>query len=199
MCKTEKITQGVCLTNQQKYNLYNEAVAFYELAECGRQNLPEQKHIESHIPYIVNMAFCAELLLKFLLIEEGKSIEYLKHKGHNLKQLYNRLHPQTKELIYHSFKRPLFYNIGDELSKSKNAFVQWRYLVLDKIEKANEESSTDKKQSTDNRVPFEKWLSLKSREQKRIYEKKNAQKGMSLFFLKDFNEVLISICKEHCK
>ena len=66
------------MTSQEKQKLYNEALAFYELAEYGRMHMPEQKHVESHIPYIINMTFCSELLLKFLLIEEGKNIEYLK-------------------------------------------------------------------------------------------------------------------------
>ena len=69
---------GILLTSQEKQKLYNEALAFYELAEYGRMHMPEQKHVESHIPYIINMTFCSELLLKFLLIEEGKNIEYLK-------------------------------------------------------------------------------------------------------------------------
>ena len=63
------------LDRQEKLNLYNEAVAFYELAECGRINIPERKNIESYIPYIVNMTFATELFLKLLLIESGKTID----------------------------------------------------------------------------------------------------------------------------
>ena len=120
------------LTSKEKQNLYNEAVAFYELAEYGRKNIPEQKHIESHIPYIVNMAFCTELLIKLLLIEEGKSIKDVEHLSHNLKSLYDNLPSEIKDHIYVSFKRPLIYNIDAELEQIKSAFVAWRYLVLNK-------------------------------------------------------------------
>ena len=35
------------MTNKEKVNLFNEAAAFYELAECGRLNIPERKNVES--------------------------------------------------------------------------------------------------------------------------------------------------------
>ena len=155
------INRGVDLTNKEKHNLYNEAIAFYELAECGRQNIPEKNHVESHIPYIVNMAFCTELLLKFLLVEEGKSIEDVIKLSHNLKSLYDALLPQTKEHIYLSFKRPMIFDIDTELERTKKAFVDWRYLVLDKLNGHN----------------------------------KHIQ--VAPYFLKEFNEILISICKSY--
>lgn len=189
MCREEKINQLIPLTKEQKQKLYNEALAFYELAECGRMHIPEQKYVESHIPYIVNMTFCAELLLKFLLLEEGKDLEHLKKIGHDLKDLHKKLCPETKELIYSSFKRPLIYNINNELNRSKNAFVKWRYLVLDKISTASESPSKD------SRTPFEKWLCLTSYGQKEIVKKQNSRSQISPFFLKEFNEVLMEICR----
>lgn len=56
---------------EAKRALYREALAFYELAECGREHIPERKFVEGYIPYIVNMTFCTELFLKLLLIENG--------------------------------------------------------------------------------------------------------------------------------
>ena len=109
-----------------------KAMVFYELAECGQKHISEQKHIESYIPYIVNMTFCAELLLKLLLISEGKSVEEAENLSHNLKLLYNKLSPEAKGQIYSSFKRPMIYNIDEELDQIKKAFVDWRYLVLEK-------------------------------------------------------------------
>ena len=132
MCQKEKIKSFTFLSKEQKHNLHNEAMAFYELAECGQKHIPEQKHVESYIPYIVNMTFCAELLLKLLLISEGKSVEEAENLSHNLKRLYNKLSPETKERIYISFKRPMIYNIDEELDQIKKAFVDWRYLVLEK-------------------------------------------------------------------
>ena len=178
------------MTSQEKQKLYNEALAFYELAEYGRMHMPEQKHVESHIPYIINMTFCSELLLKFLLIEEGKNIEYLKKIGHDLKALHQKLHPKTKELIYLSFKKPMVYNIDSELDRSKNAFVKWRYLVLDKVNSTNEEKQED------IRISFEKWISLMSREKEEFYKKQNDRIRISPYFLKEFNEVLLNICKD---
>jgi hypothetical protein len=147
------------LTLIEKRNLYNEAIAFFELAECGRKYIPEQKHIESHIPYIVNMTFCTELLLKLLLIEKGKNIKEVEKLSHNIKLLYNELSLEIKELIYHSFKRPLIYKIEEELEQLNKAFVDWRYLVLNKAK-----GDTKKLQ-------------------------------IHPYFLKEFNEILINICK----
>ncbi len=62
----------------EKRNLYNEALAFYEIAECGRLYIQEKTFVESLVPYIVNMTFCTELYLKLLLIENGKSIDEAK-------------------------------------------------------------------------------------------------------------------------
>lgn len=120
------------MTKIEKQNLYKEAIAFYELAECGRKNIPEQKHVESYIPYIVNMCFCTELFLKLLLIENDKSIDELRKISHNLHNLYDALSEDYKNTIYYSFKRPMIYSIEKELSEIQNAFVDWRYLVLDK-------------------------------------------------------------------
>ena len=120
------------LTLAEKRNLFNEAVAFYQLAECGRIQIPEKKHAESYSPYIVNMSFCAELFLKLLLIENGKTIADVESYSHNLHTLYNQLPPHIKDMIYSSFKRPMIYKIDDELESIKKAFVDWRYLVLNK-------------------------------------------------------------------
>ena len=120
------------MTKQEKEKLYNEATAFVNLAECGRLNIPEQKNIESHIPYIVNMSFAAELYLKLLLINNGKTIKELMSIGHKLCDLYEALDQVQKDAIYQSFKRPLFYSIPDELKKVNTAFADWRYLILDR-------------------------------------------------------------------
>lgn len=66
------------MDKKQKEKLYKEATAFYELAECGRLNIPEKKNVESFIPYIVNMTFAVELYLKLLLIDNGNSIDAVK-------------------------------------------------------------------------------------------------------------------------
>lgn len=116
----------------EKQNLYTEANAFYELAECGRKNIPEAKPIETHIPYIVNMTFAIELFLKLLLVNNGKTIDELKTIGHNLYSLYNALEENQKQEIYQNFKRPLIYKISEEISSISSAFLDWRYLVLNK-------------------------------------------------------------------
>lgn len=120
------------MINKEKLDLYNEAIAFYELAECGREHIPEKNYVESYIPYIVNMTFCTELLLKLLLIENGKSINELRSIGHNLHKLYNELPTVSKDTIYQSFRGPMIYSIEKELEEIQSAFVDWRYLVLEK-------------------------------------------------------------------
>ena len=129
------------MNQTEKQALYREAVAFYKLAECGRQNIPEQKFVESYIPYIVNMAFCAELYFKLLIIENGRTIDDAKKLGHNLYGLYDVLTQQQKIEIYQSFKRPLIYSIEDELKQISFAFQDWRYLVLNTVN-ANEKKKT---------------------------------------------------------
>lgn len=163
------------LTKNQKQKLYNEAAAFYNLAECGRMYIPEQKNVESYIPYIVNMTFCTELLLKLLLIEEGKSIEDVEKLSHNLERLYFALRSETRELIVSSFKKPLVYNIPEELHRSKRAFVEWRYLVLDDAK-------------GDHSVNIEN-------DRKKEAQARKGRLQIAPFFLKELNESLLSICK----
>lgn len=118
----------------EKRNLFREAKAFFELAECGRMNIPEKAYVESYIPYIVNMAFCTELYMKLLLIEAGKDISEMKKKeySHNLHGMYIELAQEQKDRIYQLFKKPLVYSIDAELQKMNTAFMDWRYIVLDK-------------------------------------------------------------------
>ncbi|MBQ9796829.1 MAG: hypothetical protein IJW50_03815 [Clostridia bacterium] len=127
------------MNNLEKQNLYTEANAFYELAECGRKNIPERKSIETYIPYIVNMTFAIELFLKLLLEDNGKTIGELKDIGHNLYSLYNALEDTQKKEIYQKFKRPLIYNIPEEINNIASAFPDWRYLVLNKANNNSKE------------------------------------------------------------
>lgn len=128
----QETTASLWWQKKEKENLYNEARAFYELAECGRINIPEKKNVESFIPYIVNMTFATELYLKLLLIDNGKSISEVVKLGHKLSDLYEALNQAQKDTIYQAFKRPLVFSIPDELKKINTAFVDWRYLVLNK-------------------------------------------------------------------
>ena len=126
------------MNNIEKHNLYTEANAFYELAECGRTNITESESIETYIPYIVNMTFAIELFLKLLLINNGKTIDDLKNNmGHNLYSLYDALEDNQKQEIYQRFKRPLIYKIPEEISSISYAFPDWRYLVLNKANQNN--------------------------------------------------------------
>ena len=121
----------------EKQNLYKEATVFYELAECGRNNIPEKENVESYIPYIVNMSFATELYFKLLLINNGKTIDKVKVLNHNLYDLYNELEEKQKDKIYEMFKRPIIYSIPNELNKIATAFPDWRYLVLNKANQKN--------------------------------------------------------------
>ena len=84
-----------------------------------------------------NMTFAIELYLKLLLANNGKTIDELKNIGHNLYSLYNALEDTQKKEIYQKFKRPLIYNIPEEISNIASAFSDWRYLVLNKANHNN--------------------------------------------------------------
>ncbi len=177
------------LSKTEKENLYKEAKAFYELAECGRKNIPEQKHVESYIPYIVNMSFCTELYLKLLLTEQGYTVKQLRTKdmGHHLHTLYKKLDPLLKDKIFQSFRRPMVYSIDEELQESDNAFPKWRYLVLDK---ANERQKNPNAPTFSSKPRFVDVMN--DPDAAEIEQKKTIQ--FSPYFFKELNEILEAIC-----
>ncbi len=61
-------------------------------------NIPERKNVESYVPYIVNMAFAAELYLKLLLIHNRKSIGDVVKLGHRLSDLNKRLDKALEDM-----------------------------------------------------------------------------------------------------
>ena len=171
----------------EKINLYNEAVAFYEFAECGRKNIPEKKNVESHIPYIVNMSFATELFLKLLLIENGKTAGEVKKLSHHLYDLYDQLTDEQKDSIYNSFKQPMIYSIPDELQKANNAFILWRYLVIDK----------SRRQTQRHPIGHPFCRKPKALSGKQPKDDGNGPNAIPICFLKELNEVLCSICQEN--
>ena len=68
-------------------------------------HIQEKAFVESFIPYIVNMSFCAELYLKLLLIENGKSINEARKYGHDLYKLYMDLTDNQKVRKAESFPK----------------------------------------------------------------------------------------------
>ena len=173
------------LDRQEKLNLYNEAVAFYELAECGRINIPERKNVESYIPYIVNMTFATELFLKLLLIESGKTIDAVVKLGHSLSNLYKELTVEQQEIIYKLFKQPKVYSISNELARADTAFIRWRYLVLDK--------ANGKIEPPWPVHPFSE--EPKALSGKQIKDTARGPNAYPIFFFKELNEVLCSMCR----
>ena len=177
------------MTRHEKLNLYNEAIAFYEIAECGRINIPEKKNVESYIPYIVNMSFATELFLKLLLIENGKTIEDVVKLSHGLSNLYEELTDGQKEAIHKSFKQPMVYSIPNELTRANTAFVRWRYLVLDK--------ANGKKEAPCPVHPF--CEEPKALSGKPIKDTARGPNAFPIFFFKELNEVLGSMCRENLR
>ena len=174
------------MDKQSKYNLYTEALAFYEIAECGRKNIPERKNAESYIPYIVNMSFATELFLKLLLIENGKTIDEVTKSSHKLFDLYNQLTQKQKDKIYNSFKRPMVYSIQNEFQRANNAFVRWRYMVLDK--------ANGKIEVPYPVHPFSE--DTKALSGKRSKDSDRGPNAFPIYFFKELNEVLGAICRE---
>lgn len=120
------------MKNNEYVNLYREAYSFFESAKNIKKYTKEKKYVESYIPYIVNISFACELYLKLILVYNKISISELKKKSHSLKKLYNLLTKEQKNRIYQSFKRPLIYNIEEEIDNIDMAFKDWRYIVLDR-------------------------------------------------------------------
>lgn len=175
------------LDRQEKLKLYNEAIAFYEIAECGRINIPERKNVESYIPYIVNMTFATELFLKLLLIENGKTIDDVVKLSHSLSKLYKELTVAQKETIYKSFKQPMVYSISDELTRADQSFIRWRYLVLDKVNGKIEPHCPAH--------PFSE--EPKELSGKQIKDTVRGPNAFPIFFFKELNEVLGSMCRRN--
>ncbi len=111
--------------------LYVSANQFLELGKRGFEN----KEKFEPLPYasIVNLAFSAELFLKY--IHESYDIP---ESGHNLKKLLNNLNNNDKELIISNLRMVRLFrgNIdeakGDKifelLENHSNLFVDFRYL-----------------------------------------------------------------------
>lgn len=175
------------MDRREKLNLYNEAIAFYEIAECGRINIPERKNVESYIPYIVNMTFATELFLKLLLIESGKTIDDVVRLSHSLSNLYEELTAEQKETVYKSFKQPMVYSISKELDRTNTAFIRWRYLVLDK--------ANGKIEPPCPVHPFSE--EPKALSGKQINDTARGPNAFPIFFFKELNEVLGSMCREN--
>lgn len=174
------------MDKRAKHNLYYEAFAFYELAECGRKNIPERKNVESYIPYIVNMSFATELFLKLLLIENGKTIDEVVTLRHHLAALYKELTEGQKNTIQKLFKKPMTYSVADELTRADSAFVRWRYLVMDK--------ANGKIDSPHPTHPFDQNASALSGKQTK--DSVRGPNAFPIYFFKELNEVLASICRE---
>lgn len=174
------------MDKHSKYNLYVEAFAFYELAECGRKNIPERKSVENYIPYIVNMSFATELFLKLLLIENGKTIDEVVTLSHHLSSLYRELTEQQKNTIQQSFKKPMIYSVENELTRADSAFVRWRYLVMDK--------ANGKIASPCPTHPFSQKADALSGKQTK--DSARGPNAFPIYFFKELNEVLASICRE---
>ena len=168
----------------EKIKLYREALAFYEIAECGRINIPEKKNVESFVPYIVNMSFATELFLKLLLIENGKSIDDVVKLSHHLAKLYGELTEIQKDTIQSSFKQPMVYSVAKELTRADSAFVRWRYAVMDKANGKIEASCPT--------YSFgEKPEALSG---KQIKDTARGPNAFPVYFFKELNEVLSQMC-----
>lgn len=78
--------------------------------------------------------FCAELLLKYKITQEGGKFE----KTHNLHDLYNKLKPQSQSLIEDEFNKikpginlPKNYDsVKSIFFAAQDDFVDWRYVAI---------------------------------------------------------------------
>ena len=99
----------------------------------GDRGDPEALIIGNQISIIMISSFCAELLLKYKITQEGKSYE----RDHNLHKLYNKLSGQSKTSIEREFNKhkskinlPQGYDSAESiLSETQDDFVNWRYVA----------------------------------------------------------------------
>lgn len=95
---------------------------------------PNAFTIGCHISAILLSAFCAELLLKYKITEEGKKFE----KTHNLHDLYDVLEPESQSSIEDEFNKitpginlPKNYDsVKDIFFAAQDDFVNWRYIAI---------------------------------------------------------------------
>ena len=95
---------------------------------------PNAFSIGCHTSAILLSTFCAELLLKYKITEEGKRFE----KTHNLHDLYNKLEPQSQSKIEDEFNKlaseinlPENYDsVKSVFFAAQDDFVNWRYIAI---------------------------------------------------------------------
>lgn len=101
---------------------------FYKAAErCNEKRpLPDEKIEWLAVPAIVNLAFSAELYLKYLIAKNVKSSDEL-IKKHELSKLFESLDPTTRSEIIkaNNYKEDKFKELLDKHSKT---FIEWRYI-----------------------------------------------------------------------
>jgi hypothetical protein len=105
-------------------SIRDNAVSFKQASErcLEARNLSSVTFQMLVVPAVVNIAFSAELFLKFLIASKGVKI-----KSHNLLDLYSSLEELTKSEIVNltSYKREEFEQI---LKIHSELFVEWRYV-----------------------------------------------------------------------
>ena len=105
----------------------------FEVQENSKGD-PNAFSIGCNTSAILLSTFCAELLLKYKITQEGKKFE----KTHNLHNLYDVLEPQSQSSIEDEFNKikpginlPKNYDsVKSVFFAAQDDFVNWRYIAI---------------------------------------------------------------------
>ena len=88
------------------------------LVQQGRRGTPNA---------VLLVVFAIELMLKVFLAHEGKKIK----KTHTLGELFGELNDDTRSSIQMAALGHRFFNVRSLLKQNENAFMDWRYGILE--------------------------------------------------------------------
>lgn len=122
---------GLYVETSLEGRMFSQAASFAASASLLMKNIQIDKPGANQFgtPFVVNMAFAIELYLKTLACIHGKSLP-----GHDLLKLYNAMPTSARHAAEeHMTQGREMYRLASTvtfasaLSKSRNAFVEWRY------------------------------------------------------------------------
>ena len=114
--------KGLLNQSTELEKISRQANAFEEATQVLYKSSPNLT-----VPFIVNGAFCIELLLKAIHTSLGRN-EF----GHELLDLYSRLPNSSRESVSDRFTSEVetskFETLDSALSSINTSFVEWRYM-----------------------------------------------------------------------
>lgn len=143
--REEQLTQYAAENPRPLYQMiFDLAATFKGVGAAAVQTSIQNQSGDFFIPAVVNTAFAVELLLKFFIVASHPDLSYAELKarglhphGHNLRDLWERLHPTFRGAILAEYSMQsragtLLPDIHAVLAELGDApFVDWRYPFED--------------------------------------------------------------------